>query len=107
MGKVVRCPECAKVYRGPEELEELRDNDSVCMVCNAPIEVSDWDRVLASWEEDEDEPAEVDDDDDLDEDDDWSDDEDEFGDDAEDDLDDDFEPDFDDDEDDEDSLEHA
>lgn len=89
MGKTVRCPECAKVYRGPEELEELRDNDSICMVCNAPIEVADWDRILASWDDDED----LDDiDDDLDED--WSseeDDEDEvFVDD--DDLDDDFEP---------------
>ena len=47
MGKVVRCPECSKVYRDPDELEELRDNDSICMVCNAPIEVSDWDRILA------------------------------------------------------------
>ena len=54
MGKVVRCPECGRVYRDPEELEELRDNDSICMVCNAPIEVSDWDRILASWEEAED-----------------------------------------------------
>jgi hypothetical protein len=69
MGKVVRCPECAKVYRDAEELEELRDNDSVCVICNAPIEVSDWDRILASWEDEED----LDDvDDDLD---DWSEDE--------------------------------
>jgi hypothetical protein len=69
MGKVVRCPECAKVYRDVEELEELRDNDSVCVICNAPIEVSDWDRILASWEDEED----LDDvDDDLD---DWSEDE--------------------------------
>ena len=67
MGKVIRCPECAKVYRGPDELEVLRDNDSICLVCNAPIEVSDWDRILASWEDEED----LDDiDDDLDED--WS-----------------------------------
>jgi hypothetical protein len=70
MGKFVRCQECGKVYRDPEELEELRDNDSVCMVCNAPIEVADWDRILASWEDEED----LDDvDDDLDED--WSEDE--------------------------------
>lgn len=54
MGKVVRCPECAKVYRGPDELEVLRDNDSICLVCNAPIEVSDWDRILGSWEDQED-----------------------------------------------------
>ena len=85
MGKVVRCPECAKVYRDPDELEELRDNDSVCMVCNAPIEVSDWDRVLASWEADDDGETKGDDED-LD--DDWSDDEDEFVDSDEDDLDD-------------------
>lgn len=69
MGKVVRCPECSKVYRDLDELEELRENDSICMVCNAPIEVSDWDRILASWDDNED----LDDiDDDLDED--WSDD---------------------------------
>jgi len=74
MGKVVRCPECAKVYRDVEELEELRDNDSICIVCNAPIEVSDWDRILASWEDEED----LDDvDDDLDED--WSEDSDDGG----------------------------
>ena len=54
MGKVVRCAECAKVYRGPDELEVLRDNDSICLVCNAPIEVSDWDRILGSWEDQED-----------------------------------------------------
>jgi hypothetical protein len=72
MGKVIRCPECAKVYRGLDELEVLRDNDSICLVCNAPIEVPDWDRILASWEDEED----LDDiDDDLD--DDWSHEEDE------------------------------
>ena len=52
MGKTVRCRECSKVYRNPEELEELRDNDSICMVCNAPIEVADWDQVLGSWDAD-------------------------------------------------------
>ena len=87
MGKVVGCPECAKVYRDPEELEELRDNDSICMVCNAPIEVADWDRILASWEDEED----LDDvDDDLGED--WSEDAEDFGEDLDDD---DFDPDFD------------
>jgi hypothetical protein len=54
MGKVVRCPECRKVFDDIEELEDLRSNDSICLVCNAPIEVADWDRVLASYEEDED-----------------------------------------------------
>jgi hypothetical protein len=81
MGKVVSCKECRKAYRNPESLEDLRDNDGICLVCNSPIEVEDWDRVLASYEnEDDDEADEVDEDD--------------FGDDAEkepdDDLDDDF-----------------
>lgn len=67
MGKIVRCRECGKVYRELDELEDLRDNDSVCLVCNNTIEVADWDRVLASYE---------DDDGDADEDDDWEEDED-------------------------------
>ena len=99
MGKSVRCQECAKVYRDPDELEELRDNDSICLVCNAPIEVADWDRILASWEDEED----LDDvDDDLDEDDDWSEDDDDDDDDddgdadGDDDADDDFDDDLDD-----------
>ena len=54
MGRAVRCPECGKVLDNREELEDLRDNDSVCLVCNAPIEVADWDRVLASYDQDED-----------------------------------------------------
>lgn len=54
MGKVVRCAECRKVFDDIEELEDLRSNDSICLVCNAPIEVADWDRVLASYEDDED-----------------------------------------------------
>ena len=53
MGRIViTCPECDKVYRDLEELEDLRDNDSICLACNAPIEVSDWDRVLASHDDD-------------------------------------------------------
>jgi hypothetical protein len=68
MGKIVRCRECGKVYRDVEELEDLRDNDSVCLVCNSTIEVADWDRVLASYEDDEDD-GDVDDDDWDDEDD--------------------------------------
>ncbi len=67
MGKIVRCRECGKVYRELDELEDLRDNDSVCLVCNNTIEVADWDRVLASYEDEE---AEADDDED-----DWDDDE--------------------------------
>jgi len=62
MGKIVRCRECGKVYRDVEELEDLRDNDSVCLVCNSTIEVADWDRVLASYEDD-DEDGDVDEDD--------------------------------------------
>ncbi len=69
MGKPVRCRECGKVYRDLEELEDLRDNDSVCLVCNGTIEVADWDRILASYEDDDDD-GDVDDDD-------WDDDEDE------------------------------
>ena len=53
MGKSVRCPECGEVYRTLVRIEDLRDNDSICLVCNAPIEVADWDRVLASYEEDD------------------------------------------------------
>lgn len=68
MGKIVRCRECGKVYRDLDELEDLRDNDSVCLVCNSTIEVPDWDRILASYEDDD---GDVDDDDD-----DWEDDED-------------------------------
>ena len=62
MGKIIRCPECSEVYRRLERLEDLRDNDGACMVCNAPIEVQDWDRILASHEDDD-----LDDVDDLDE----------------------------------------
>ena len=68
MGKIVRCRDCGKVYREVEELEDLRDHDSNCLVCNSPIEVADWDRVLASYEDDDEEEASVDEDD-------WDDDE--------------------------------
>src|SRR5690606_6664726 len=90
MGKVIRCEECGRIYRTLEDIEDLRDNDGICMSCNAVIEVSDWDRILASYEEEEDDLDDVDDDDlddedEEDEDDDW-------------DSDDADEPDFDDDE---------
>ena len=65
MGKIVRCRECGKVYRELDELEDLRDNDSVCLVCNNTIEVADWDRILASYEDDD---GDVEDDDDWEED---------------------------------------
>lgn len=64
MGKTVRCRECGKVYRELDELEDLRDNDSVCLVCNNTIEVTDWDRILASFEEDEGDVEDVEEDDD-------------------------------------------
>ena len=98
MGKTVNCRECSKVYRELDELEDLRDNDSVCLICNSTIEVSDWDRVLASYEDDEDDV------DDLDDEDDWEDEDDlDLDDDDDDDLDDDFdEEDLDDDDDDDD-----
>ena len=54
MGRAVRCSECGTVLDNREELEDLRDNDSICLVCNAPVEVADWDQVLASYDEDED-----------------------------------------------------
>ena len=60
MGKAVCCQECGKVHRNLEDLEDLRDNDSICLVCNTPIEVSDWDRVLASYEEDEEDLDDID-----------------------------------------------
>jgi len=63
MGKTVRCRECGKVYRELDELEDLRDNDSVCLVCNNTIEVTDWDRILASFEEDEGDVEDVEEDD--------------------------------------------
>jgi hypothetical protein len=61
MGKIVRCRECGEVYRELEQLEDLRDNDSVCIKCNNTIEVADWDRVLASYEDEEDADEEDDD----------------------------------------------
>jgi len=76
MGKIVKCRECGKSYRDPEELEDLRDNDSTCLVCNGTIEVADWDRVLASYEEEDGDTTDDDDDWDTDEDDDDDDDDD-------------------------------
>ena len=99
MGKIVKCRECGKSYRDPEELEDLRDNDSVCLVCNSTIEVADWDRVLASYEDD-DEDSDIDDDDWDDDDvmdDDIDDDDDDISDDDFDDIDDDDDDDDDDD----------
>jgi hypothetical protein len=61
MGKIVRCRECGEVYRELDQLEDLRDNDSVCLKCNNTIEVADWDRVLASYEDEEDADEEDDD----------------------------------------------
>ncbi len=69
MGKSVTCKECSKVYRELDELEDLRDNDSVCLVCNNTIEVADWDRILASFEDDEGDVDDLDDEDDWDDDD--------------------------------------
>ncbi len=72
MGKVVHCQECAKAYRNLEDLEDLRDNDSICLVCNAPVEVADWDRILASYEEDEEDMDDIEEDEgEIDEEGDW------------------------------------
>lgn len=90
MGKVVSCEECHKVYRSLDALEDLRENDGMCLVCNSPIEVKDWDRVLASHGEDDydDVPDDIDEDDfgddDLDPPDDLDPDDEEFEDDFED-----------------------
>ena len=67
MGRIIRCPECGEVYRELETVEELRDNDGICLVCNAPIEVSDWDRVLSSYDDEDLDDVDVVSDDDDDE----------------------------------------
>lgn len=94
MGKSVHCKECGKVYRELDELEDLRDNDSVCLVCNNTIEVADWDRILASFEDDE---GDVEDEDDED----WDDDEEESEEDDDLEVDEDLDEDLDEEEDDE------
>lgn len=95
MGRIIRCAECGEIYQELETIENLRENDGICLVCNAPIEVADWDRVLSSYEDEDfddvDAISEVDDDDeewrgDVEIDDDDFDDDDEF------DLDEDEEP---------------
>ncbi len=83
MGRAVNCVECGKVFNDLKKLEDLRENDSICLVCNTPIEVADWDLVLASYDdEDLDDLDETDIDEGLDEDfDDWEEelDDDDFG----------------------------
>lgn len=77
MGKIIRCAECGERYKTVEAIEELRDNDAICLNCDAEVEVEDWDRVLASYEDDDlddvddDEDAEDDEDEDEGFDDDW------------------------------------
>lgn len=100
MGKIVRCPECGEVYNNLEKLEDLRDNDGICLVCNAPIEVRDWDRVLASYEDDDLDGVDEDDDED-----DWSDEEE--ADDDDEDFDDDDDEGFDEEDDDEEEEDDA
>ena len=75
MAKIIKCPTCGFRYRSLEDLEDLRDNDGVCLQCNNEIEVKDWDRVLASFEDED--LDDVDDIDDEDEDEGWEDDVDE------------------------------
>lgn len=100
MGKAIRCKECGKVYRDLDELEDLRDNDSVCLVCNATIEVGDWDRVLASYEEDEEDLDDIDEEDWEEDEGDFDEEEEELDEDVEEDED--FEPDLDEEEEEED-----
>ncbi|MGH7151161.1 MAG: hypothetical protein ACREIU_10700, partial [Planctomycetota bacterium] len=51
MGKSIRCDTCNRSYRTLKAVEALRDNDGVCLECETPIEVEDWDEVVESWEE--------------------------------------------------------
>ena len=57
MGMSVSCPECGLHYDQLPQLEELRENESVCLRCGLPVAVGSWDLLLASWEE---EPEEKD-----------------------------------------------
>ena len=58
MARVIRCSECGKAYRTLEQLEELRENESLCLRCRALIEVDDWDEILDNWEDPEDDEDE-------------------------------------------------
>jgi hypothetical protein len=51
MGKTIRCDSCNKSYRTLKAVEALRENDGVCLECDNPIEVEDWDEVVDSWGE--------------------------------------------------------
>jgi hypothetical protein len=51
MGKTIRCDSCNKSYRTLKAIEALRENDGVCLECDNPIEVEDWDEVVDSWGE--------------------------------------------------------
>lgn len=77
MGKVIRCQECGVRYKTVDRIEELQDNDGVCLQCDAPIEVEDWDRVLASYEDDDVDDVDDEDEEELDEEDELEEDEEE------------------------------
>ncbi len=51
MGKTIRCDTCNRSYRTLKAVEALRDNDGVCLECENPIEVEDWDEVVESYDE--------------------------------------------------------
>ncbi|HET6203123.1 MAG TPA: hypothetical protein VFI25_10025 [Planctomycetota bacterium] len=51
MGKTIRCDTCNRSYRSLKAVEALRDNDGVCLECDNPIDVEDWDEVVDSWAE--------------------------------------------------------
>ena len=57
MGISVTCAECGKLYDELQALEELRENESVCLRCGTPVAVESWDLLLVTWEE---EPEEKD-----------------------------------------------
>lgn len=49
MGKTIRCDSCRKSYRTLKAVEALHENDGVCLECENPIEVEDWDAIMDSW----------------------------------------------------------
>jgi len=53
MGIEIVCPECGRIYRTREQLEMLKDNESLCLKCRAFIDVDDWDEIMASLDDED------------------------------------------------------
>ena len=47
----ITCAKCGKSYAQQQHLEELRENESICLRCATVVKVDNWDLVLVSWEE--------------------------------------------------------